>query len=320
MRQQPSHPAADLGEPVPRPSTGRLPGWVALPAAAGLIALVALASRSTSVAPGAITLDFSPAMTTIEVIGYVGIGVGLCALLLGAAVWRGRMRRLRLDRLRASEKRLAPVPWWMNVIGVAVMLGMLVFEAIIVIAYIAELRRLAEKGASGGGVGDIPGVDTPFGAPPQDLAALSIALVIVLGLGVVLIAFALRTRLHDDRSDDAPAGDPGATVAAVDLSLAALRSEPDARRAVIAAYGAMERSLSGAGFGRRRSEAPLEYLRRVLAAPTRAAEEVRTITLLFQHAKFSSHAVDETMRHGAIDALERIRHAAGGTMAAGGPA
>jgi tRNA C32,U32 (ribose-2'-O)-methylase TrmJ len=99
-------------------------------------------------------------------------------------------------------------------------------------------------------------------------------------------------------------------VAAVEVSLEAIRREPDPRRAVIAAYAAMERSLAHEGYPREESEAPLEYLRRVLAASTHAVDEVRTLTLLFQHAKFSDHAVDETMRSGAITALERIRTAA----------
>jgi hypothetical protein len=75
----------------------------------------------------------------------------------------------------------------------------------------------------------------------------------------------------------------------------------------------MERSLSGSGLGRHRSEAPLEYLRRVLLGSTGATEEVRTITHLFQLAKFSHHDVDEPMRSRAIKALERIRAALGGS-------
>jgi len=63
--------------------------------------------------------------------------------------------------------------------------------------------------------------------------------------------------------------------------------------------------------GRHRSEAPLEYLRRVIAAPTGASEDVRTVTLLFQHARFSDHVVEEAMRSRAIDSLGRIRTAIG---------
>jgi hypothetical protein len=192
------------------------------------------------------------------------------------------------------------------------MVAMLVFQVVVVIAFIAELRRAAAEaakaGTSGAGGGLLPNVFGPVG---RDLTSLTIALVIVTALAVLTVAVVIRWRVLGRQKSEVASADRHASVLeALEVSLDALRGEPDPRRAVIAAYAAMERSLSSAGFGRRRSEAPLEYLRRVLAAPTRAAEEVRTITLLFQHAKFSHHPVDETMRNGAIDALERIRGAA----------
>jgi hypothetical protein len=71
----------------------------------------------------------------------------------------------------------------------------------------------------------------------------------------------------------------------------------------------MERSLSHAGLGRKPWEAPIEYLRRVLARALGAPEDVETMTHLFEVAKFSQHPVDESMRSSAIGALERIRAA-----------
>jgi hypothetical protein len=291
----------------------RVPAWVALPAAAGLIALVALASRSSSTfSSGSTEVDFAPAITALEVIGYVGLAVGLVAVLLGAALWRGRMRHLRVQRLFGTKRETAPTPWWMNLLALATMIGMLAFEAVVLVAYIDELRRLADQAAAEGSGGDA-GLSRVFGPLTNDATAMTIALVVVVGLGAVLAALAIRLRLRDDRAAVGPGGARASTVAAVERSLGALRSEPDPRRAVIAAYGAMEQSLSGAGYGRRRSEAPLEYLRRVLAVPRIAADEVGTLTNLFQHAKFSEHAVDEPMRHEAIGALERIRAATGGS-------
>ena len=95
----------------------------------------------------------------------------------------------------------------------------------------------------------------------------------------------------------------------MEVGLEALRREPDPRRAIIAAYAAMERSLSHAGLGRQPWEAPIEYLRRVLAAALGAGDDVQAMTHLFEVAKFSHHPVDESMRSGAIGALERIRSA-----------
>jgi hypothetical protein len=289
-----------------------LPGWIALSAAAGLIAVVAFASRSALSAAAPLPIDFKPAFTAIRVIAYVGLVIGTLALPLAFAMSRARARRDRAARAALGQRQLQPVPWWVRIVGLAVMAAMVAFQIAVVLAFIADLRRSAQGGSGGGrGTGGVIDPGT-LGAASDDLTALTIALVIVLGLGVLIVVMALRWRVLD-----APTGVDGrdrrtAVARAVELSLDALRSEPDPRRAVIAAYAAMERSLSAAGFARHRSEAPLEYLRRVIAAPTTVGEEVRTLTLLFQHAKFSQHAVEEAMRSRAIDALAGIRTAMGG--------
>ena len=94
---------------------------------------------------------------------------------------------------------------------------------------------------------------------------------------------------------------------ALDESLDDLRTEPDLRRAIIAAYARMERTLAGAGIPRRASEAPLEYLARALTELDASAGAVTRLTDLFEWAKFSQHEPDERMRADAVDALEAIR-------------
>lgn len=86
-----------------------------------------------------------------------------------------------------------------------------------------------------------------------------------------------------------------------------LEAEPDARRAVIAAYARMERAFGRHGLRRERSETPTEYLRRILLSLTSQAEAVRRLTGLFEQAKFSAHAIDGSMKQEAIDALRVIR-------------
>jgi hypothetical protein len=98
-----------------------------------------------------------------------------------------------------------------------------------------------------------------------------------------------------------------ALLVALDESLDDLRAEPDARRAVIAAYARMERALSLAGLGRRRAEAPREYLARTLPAVGAGAPSVERLTALFERAKFSPHDVDATMKAEAIEALAALR-------------
>jgi hypothetical protein len=86
-----------------------------------------------------------------------------------------------------------------------------------------------------------------------------------------------------------------------------LEAEPDARRAVIAAYARMENVLGRNGLQRRPSETPVEYLRRILLGLTSRGDSVLLLTSLFEQAKFSNHTIDESMKQEAIGALREIR-------------
>src|SRR5256885_2016008 len=66
-----------------------------------------------------------------------------------------------------------------------------------------------------------------------------------------------------------------------------LEAEPDARRAVIAAYARMEGVLARHGLRRRPSETPLEYLRRILLRLTRRADAVQRLTAPLEQAQLS---------------------------------
>lgn len=94
-----------------------------------------------------------------------------------------------------------------------------------------------------------------------------------------------------------------------------LEAEPDARRAVIAAYARMEWVLGRNGFQRVASETPIEYLRRVLLGLTSRGDAVTRLTDLFQQAKFSKSEVSGTMKQDAIGALRQIRDGLAGAPA-----
>jgi uncharacterized protein DUF4129 len=96
-------------------------------------------------------------------------------------------------------------------------------------------------------------------------------------------------------------------VSAIETTIDDLRSEQDARRAVIAAYALMERTLARHGLARHRSEAPLEYLATILRGLRVRESAVRTLTGLFEYAKFSRHEISPAMKEDAIDALLAIR-------------
>ena len=76
---------------------------------------------------------------------------------------------------------------------------------------------------------------------------------------------------------------------------------------MIAAYAQMEHVLARHGLPRHASEAPREYLRRVLPGIGAGAESVERLTALYEHARFSTHEVDGGMRDEAVGALESLR-------------
>jgi hypothetical protein len=93
----------------------------------------------------------------------------------------------------------------------------------------------------------------------------------------------------------------------VEDTLADLYAETDARKAIIAAYARVERLFAMYGSPRYRSEAPVEYLERVLPELRASGAALRRLTALFEWAKFSAHDVDRRMRDEAIGALVEVR-------------
>jgi len=96
-------------------------------------------------------------------------------------------------------------------------------------------------------------------------------------------------------------------VATISDAIGDLEAEPDARRAVIAAYARMEGVLARHGLRRKPSETPVEYLGRILGGLTSRSDAVARLTGLFEEAKFSRHEIDGAMKSDAIDALSAIR-------------
>jgi hypothetical protein len=131
-------------------------------------------------------------------------------------------------------------------------------------------------------------------------------LAIVLGLLVVVAAIVVaRLRRRNEPAPDETA--PEVLAAALDESLDDLRTDPDLRRAIIAAYARMENALAAAGVRRHPAETPLEYLERVLLSLHTSADAVRRLTGLFEWARFSHHEPEPSMRDEAVDALVTVR-------------
>jgi hypothetical protein len=94
----------------------------------------------------------------------------------------------------------------------------------------------------------------------------------------------------------------------VEDTLADLYAETDPRRAIIAAYARVERLFAMYGLPRDPTEAPVEYLDRVLPELRASGSALRRLTALFEWAKFSVHEIDRPMRDEAIEALIEVRN------------
>jgi uncharacterized protein DUF4129 len=127
--------------------------------------------------------------------------------------------------------------------------------------------------------------------------------VVLLAVGAGMLVVQRRRRPQRLRQRDAAV----ALAALLDDTLDDLRREPDPRKAVIAAYARMERTLAAYGLPRAPAEAPEEYLRRVLAELQVGGPAARRLTDLFARAKFSPHEVDAAMKEEAIGALVEVR-------------
>jgi hypothetical protein len=162
--------------------------------------------------------------------------------------------------------------------------------------------------------GDGAQLDLPHWLLWAALGLLALAVAVVLGLYARVGRMALaRVALTPPAQGTATALEPDEEDAQrrlreiVDRSLEDLRSDPNARRAIIGAYHLMERALERAALARDPAEAPREYLARALGALQVGPAAPRRLTALFERARFGAGELDLGLRDEAIDALLALR-------------
>jgi branched-subunit amino acid ABC-type transport system permease component len=161
-----------------------------------------------------------------------------------------------------------------------------------------------QQGKQGQAQGGKPGALKPLPARHAQFQwplALALAGVVLLG-GVWLLV----RRSRSPESSEA-VGVEEELAAAIGSTIDDLRNERDARRAVIAAYASMESILASHDLARNGPEAPYEYLARVLHMLDVRESAVRSLTELFEYAKFSDHEIDRTMKDRAIESLVAVK-------------
>ena len=264
----------------------------------GLLVLVAMAARgSHPTIDGQVTSRPVPnavqdSLITLLAIAYV---VVILAIVVGFFRYR--------DRWQDPHSR-----WLANFVLVLVLMGIATAVGYYGLTHshlrhrVADAQAQQARGAVHSGARlrprPVPARTAKFEWP----LALGVVGLLLLGGALVYV----RGRRPSPRS---AGGDTleDALAAAVETTIDDLRSERDPRRAVIAAYAQMERTLAAHGLRRSPAEAPLEYLARVLHGLDVRESAVSTLTALFEYAKFSPHEIDAAMKDDAIGALLATR-------------
>ena len=268
-------------------------------AAVALVALVAVAaggyrlggSNSTHASPYAVDV-----ILTVVIALYLIAAVGVVVVMFWSGLELRRMPRQQTKRQRTLRT-------------VAILVGMAILVTVAANRYHWRAHPRPQNqqtpAATGKGTGK-HAKDSSAKAKQQPQLRLAPFLAVLGAGGIAVAAFVIaerrrRRRLPKDWAVTEVLSD------VLEETLDDLRAEPDPRRAVIAAYARMERSLAAHGIARRRFEAPHEYLHRVLSEVSGGRLAATRLTALFERARFSPHEVGENMKASAIEAIESLQ-------------
>jgi Domain of unknown function (DUF4129) len=285
----------DGNAPQRRPARGWILGLVLL----ALVAAVAIAS--TGSVPGGKAGVRRPADQLLDVTMSLLVVVILAGGVVAILVFALFRRDDAVVSMAGGKRRRGPA----QAIASAAMGLVLVLVA---------LRFLKSDDGREAGDGVIPGLDQVPGLadeqqgryePEFTIWPVVVTLALALAAGTAIV---LERRARRRAAGPPPLAAPEEALADVlDETLDDLRAETDPRRAVIAAYARMERALRAAGLPRHESEAPEEYLTRVVDGVELSRRAASRLTALFAWARFSGHDVRPEMKDEAIDTLEAVR-------------
>ncbi|HYX86008.1 MAG TPA: DUF4129 domain-containing protein [Gaiellales bacterium] len=270
----------------------------------GLLVVVSLATRSGghrgSPFPGggvAGSAGHHAFVWLLLVAGPIAGILGIAFLFYGQ-VMRRRDEELREALRQRTRKRL--------LVFSAILIALVVFRETtgrnpLSFLHVHTLFSRLRNGSSGGH--HPTSVAHPAGIAAVDWALAGLTWLALVALAVVVVRRMRRRRLLQPAAGDA-AADPDDDAAGIDLD--ALRAERDPRRAVIAAYAAMDRVMARNDLGRERWEAPLEYLGRMTAAGFGRIADLSRLTRLYARARFSTHPIDRSMQAEAVAAVAAI--------------
>ncbi|HSE03564.1 MAG TPA: DUF4129 domain-containing protein [Methylomirabilota bacterium] len=291
---------------APRPARFSVPGRLGICAAVALGLLLVLAAMvgpppAPAEDPGARVAVRLPDPVQVLVVGLLG---------LSAVIFFSLQRRRSADDDTPPPARVVrPMPAWLalvvSLLPVALVAlgwyllwryggedGEPIERALAAISGLLDLLTLADK--------------PPTSIPSLDLAIATLAVLLALGVFGLMVLIALADRLEAWRAErGSPAAAPSVPDALREIR-ADLRAEPDARLAIVRAYGRFERALAAARAPRAAWQTPAEFMRSTLARMPVPAPPVRRLTALFEIARFSAHPVGAEARDAACDCLDEI--------------
>jgi hypothetical protein len=272
-------------------SSRRRSGSTTLLTTIGVLAALALVAVAARGSPSETLLDFLVSLYIV----LLGLGVVMVIVLL---VLRRHVRGRELDPKRNALTSLI-------VVSVFITAGFLLLRLFELREPRFELPSLQQPPSPAADEGQTPGAGNEmYEAEFAWLPMLVLAILALAGGFAWWRAGKARGRARE-RGKKPTLAETLADVLAETLE--SLRAEPDPRRAVIRAYARLERMAAASGVPRKPAEAPLEYLGRLLSGLEVGPAAVRRLTNLFERAKFSHHAIDESMKQEAIAALESVQ-------------
>jgi uncharacterized BrkB/YihY/UPF0761 family membrane protein len=248
----------------------------------GLLTLTAVGARSLPGTTRSLALSW-----TVDVIQVIQIGIGL--VIIAAIIWglvsSRRGREEDMPKRKTTLKRQSPLAVFLVILAVALLFYVIPRQAPEVLDESAPDINISE-------VDFLPMENVGAGWPLLALIATA-----------VIAAFAV-SMLSRQREEDEADLDAGALVAGtLTGALDELSWSDDPRSVIIKAYHDIEAALARSGLPRRPSEAPREYLERVLATVGVGAESITRLTALFELARFSEHDLGASETNEAEAAL-----------------
>lgn len=259
----------------------------------GLLILSAVGARSQPGTTRSLALSW-----TVDVIQIIQVGLG--ALIIAAILWGLVAQR----RGKEEEQRTKERPRRKSSLGVLIVLA-----AIALLIFVIPRR--------GPSVLEEPPSDLNFSQvdflPIENVGAAWPLLVLIAGVAFAALAIHVLTQPEEDIDEEK--ADPGELLAdTLTDALDELSWSDDPRSVIIKAYRTIEAALGRAGLPRRPSEAPREYLHRVLTRARVQQDSITRLTTLFELARYSDHAMAAVDRREAIEAMESVRSDLGASM------